>query len=57
MVVRMSHVTMRSMCVVSRFFVIAGLMMLCRFFVMTRGVFMMGRRVHMMLMRLVCGHR
>ena len=56
-VVRVSHVTMRGVCMVRRFFVTAGFMMFCSFFVVPRGVFMMGRRVHMMLMRLVCrGH-
>ena len=57
MVVRMSHVTMRGMCVVGSLFVIAGLMMFCGFFVMVRGVLVMRRRMRMMLMCLVCcGH-
>ena len=55
-VVRVSHVTVSGMRVVGRFFVIAGLMMFCGFFVMVRGVLVMRRRMRMMLMCLVCSH-
>ena len=56
MVMRVGQMTMRDVGMVSGLLVIAGLMVLCSFFVMVCSVLVMRRGMGMMLMRLVCGH-